>query len=80
MILYPPGYLAYGALPKSIRVRPCPCCGGDERERGWNERCEKCASSEGVQAAYRRRRAREQRKNYQRRRTGTTLPTGRPRG
>lgn len=80
MILYPTGYLAYGNLPSFIRERPCPRCGEDERKRQWNELCDKCAESPEVQTEYRRRRAKEQRQNRQRRLTGTTMKTGRPRG
>lgn len=79
MASYPTGYLSYGNLPGFVRERVCPRCKGDPRPRQWNELCQACAESDEVQAAFRRRKAKENRAYLKRKRTGTVMKSGRPR-
>ena len=58
---HPPGYLAYGQLSfDGARTRPCPRCGGDERERAHHAVCDACRANPDYQEVRRiRRRAME---------------------
>lgn len=77
---YQPGFLAFAPLRLDYaRVRPCPRCRGDERERRWNEVCGECKADPEYQARYRRKQNFLKRQNHQRRMDGTVAAPGRPR-
>jgi hypothetical protein len=64
MTPYRPGALHYLPL-RFARPRPCPRCGQDERERGWNELCEPCRSSEARRVELKARKRRDNRRYRQ---------------
>lgn len=77
---HPPGHLAYGALTLGLKkLRPCPRCKGDVRERIANELCSACRTDPARVEAMRRKKNAMDRRRRQRIKEGLPGVVGRPR-